>query len=195
MPKNLNFTTWYLWLPKYVLRNSVTKNDKSFCKLHPHNSPQTQMKFKAKVRDRGSFALLPQANISLSVTYCTPFCTFDYLTFTSRSIMNCSNHWKLFYQLRGSSRRNLSSHPGLTGGCNRYCILFGSWEQEKCSFFILLSTPGYCKHQMTFSVSCLEAPFQSGSLKRPGSSRQLPSNLRILQNPISSGFNPEGIYV
>ncbi|KAM8777871.1 ras association domain-containing protein 8 [Rhynchonycteris naso] len=36
---------------------------------------------------------------------------------------------------------------------------------------------------------------QSGSLKRPGSSRQLPSNLRILQNPISSGFNPEGIYV
>ncbi|KAF5912570.1 hypothetical protein HPG69_004242 [Diceros bicornis minor] len=39
-----------------------------------------------------------------------------------------------------------------------------------------------------------EAPFQSGSLKRPGSSRQLPSNLRILQNPISSGFNPEGIY-
>ncbi|XP_052031225.1 ras association domain-containing protein 8 [Apodemus sylvaticus] len=40
-----------------------------------------------------------------------------------------------------------------------------------------------------------EAPFQSGSLKRPGSSRQLPSNLRILQNPVSSGFNPEGIYV
>ncbi|XP_048643148.1 ras association domain-containing protein 8 [Marmota marmota marmota] len=45
------------------------------------------------------------------------------------------------------------------------------------------------------NVSHLEAPFQSGSLKRPGSSRQLPSNLRILQNPISSGFNPEGIYV
>ncbi|KAL1783195.1 ras association domain-containing protein 8 [Sigmodon hispidus] len=40
-----------------------------------------------------------------------------------------------------------------------------------------------------------EAPFQSGSLKRPGSSRQIPSNLRILQNPISPGFNPEGIYV
>nr|XP_004664491.1 ras association domain-containing protein 8 isoform X1 [Jaculus jaculus] len=40
-----------------------------------------------------------------------------------------------------------------------------------------------------------EAPFQAGSLKRPGSSRQLPSNLRILQNPVSSGFNPEGIYV
>ncbi|EPQ11219.1 Ras association domain-containing protein 8 [Myotis brandtii] len=40
-----------------------------------------------------------------------------------------------------------------------------------------------------------EAAFQSGSLKRPGSSRQLPTNLRILQNPISSGFNPEGIYV
>ncbi|KFQ40723.1 Ras association domain-containing protein 8, partial [Mesitornis unicolor] len=40
-----------------------------------------------------------------------------------------------------------------------------------------------------------EPTFQSGSLKRPGSSRQLPSNLRILQNPLSSGFNPEGIYV
>lgn len=40
-----------------------------------------------------------------------------------------------------------------------------------------------------------EATFQSGSLKRPSSSRQLPSNLRILQNPLSSGFNPEGIYV
>uniref|UniRef100_A0A8C8SWQ9 Ras association domain family member 8 n=1 Tax=Pelusios castaneus TaxID=367368 RepID=A0A8C8SWQ9_9SAUR len=40
-----------------------------------------------------------------------------------------------------------------------------------------------------------ETVFQSGSLKRPGSSRQLPSNLRILQNPLSSGFNPEGIYV
>ncbi|XP_072566314.1 ras association domain-containing protein 8b [Paramormyrops kingsleyae] len=36
---------------------------------------------------------------------------------------------------------------------------------------------------------------QSGSLKRPGSSRQLPSNLRNLQNSLSSGFNPEGIYV
>ncbi|XP_028603427.2 ras association domain-containing protein 8 [Podarcis muralis] len=40
-----------------------------------------------------------------------------------------------------------------------------------------------------------ETTFQTGSLKRPGSSRQLPSNLRILQNPLSSGFNPEGIYV
>ncbi|KAL8219094.1 UNVERIFIED_CONTAM: Ras association domain-containing protein 8 [Gekko kuhli] len=40
-----------------------------------------------------------------------------------------------------------------------------------------------------------EVSFQSGSLKRPSSSRQLPSNLRILQNPLSSGFNPEGIYV
>ena len=57
MPKNLNFTTWYLWLPKYVLCNSVTKNDKSVCKLHPHSSPQTQMEFKAKVRGRGSFAV------------------------------------------------------------------------------------------------------------------------------------------
>ncbi|CAI9582313.1 unnamed protein product [Staurois parvus] len=40
-----------------------------------------------------------------------------------------------------------------------------------------------------------EPTFQSGSLKRPGFSRQLPSNLRILQNALSSGFNPEGIYV
>lgn len=59
----------------------------------------------------------------------------------------------------------------------------------------MLSTPSWLVHQVAFFVSCLEAPFQSGSLKRPGSSRQLPSNLRILQNPISSGFNPEGIYV
>lgn len=44
-------------------------------------------------------------------------------------------------------------------------------------------------------VSSLEAPFQSGSLKRPGTSRQLPNDLRLLQSPISSGFNPEGIYV
>ncbi|KAM4035369.1 ras association domain-containing protein 8 [Anomaloglossus baeobatrachus] len=40
-----------------------------------------------------------------------------------------------------------------------------------------------------------ESTFQSGSLKRPVTSRQLPSNLRILQNALSSGFNPEGIYV
>ncbi|XP_073423546.1 ras association domain-containing protein 8 [Dendrobates tinctorius] len=40
-----------------------------------------------------------------------------------------------------------------------------------------------------------EPAFQSGSLKRPVTSRQLPSNLRILQNALSSGFNPEGIYV
>ncbi|XP_064417358.1 ras association domain-containing protein 8b isoform X2 [Latimeria chalumnae] len=40
-----------------------------------------------------------------------------------------------------------------------------------------------------------EATVQTSSLKRPGSVRQLPSNLRILQNPLSSGFNPEGIYV
>ncbi|KAJ8411307.1 hypothetical protein AAFF_G00173130 [Aldrovandia affinis] len=36
---------------------------------------------------------------------------------------------------------------------------------------------------------------QCGSLKRPGSSRQLPNDLRVLQSPLSSGFNPEGIYV
>ncbi|XP_055990585.1 ras association domain-containing protein 8 [Sorex fumeus] len=40
-----------------------------------------------------------------------------------------------------------------------------------------------------------EAPFQSGSLKRPGTWRQLPSDLRLLQSPASAGFNPEGIYV
>ncbi|XP_066561472.1 ras association domain-containing protein 8b [Amia ocellicauda] len=40
-----------------------------------------------------------------------------------------------------------------------------------------------------------ESAAQSCLMKRPGSSRQLPSNLRILQNPLSSGFNPEGIYV
>ncbi|KAJ0057780.1 hypothetical protein NL108_018353, partial [Boleophthalmus pectinirostris] len=36
---------------------------------------------------------------------------------------------------------------------------------------------------------------ECGSLKRPGSSRLLPTDLRTLQSPISSGFNPEGIYV
>eukprot|EP00062_Callorhinchus_milii_P022702 gi/632980760/ref/XP_007907215.1/ PREDICTED: ras association domain-containing protein 8 [Callorhinchus milii] len=40
-----------------------------------------------------------------------------------------------------------------------------------------------------------EPPILTGSLRRPNSSRQLPSNLRILQNPLTSGFNPEGIYV
>ncbi|XP_075711894.1 ras association domain-containing protein 8 [Rhinoderma darwinii] len=46
-----------------------------------------------------------------------------------------------------------------------------------------------------FSQPEKEPAFQSGSLKRPVTSRQLPSNLRILQNALSSGFNPEGIYV
>ncbi|XP_067860778.1 ras association domain-containing protein 8b [Heptranchias perlo] len=40
-----------------------------------------------------------------------------------------------------------------------------------------------------------ESPTPTGSLKWPRSARQLPSNLRILQNPLISGFNPEGIYV
>ncbi|XP_061085773.1 ras association domain-containing protein 8b [Conger conger] len=40
-----------------------------------------------------------------------------------------------------------------------------------------------------------DPPPQCDSLKRPGSSRQLPNDLRVLQNPLSSGFNPEGIYV
>ncbi|KAM7378205.1 hypothetical protein PAMA_013212 [Pampus argenteus] len=35
----------------------------------------------------------------------------------------------------------------------------------------------------------------SGSLKRLGSSRLLPSDLRTLQNTVSSSLNPEGIYV
>ncbi|XP_078099185.1 ras association domain-containing protein 8b [Sander vitreus] len=35
----------------------------------------------------------------------------------------------------------------------------------------------------------------SGSLKRLGSSRLLPSNLRTLQSTVSSSLNPEGIYV
>lgn len=36
---------------------------------------------------------------------------------------------------------------------------------------------------------------ECGSLTRMGSSRLLPSDLRTLQNPASSSFNPEGIYV
>ncbi|XP_034434694.1 ras association domain-containing protein 8b [Hippoglossus hippoglossus] len=36
---------------------------------------------------------------------------------------------------------------------------------------------------------------ESGSLNRRGSSRLLPSDLRTLQNTISSSLNPEGIYV
>ncbi|KAF3705090.1 Ras association domain-containing protein 8 Carcinoma-associated protein HOJ-1 -like protein [Channa argus] len=36
---------------------------------------------------------------------------------------------------------------------------------------------------------------ETGSLKRLGSSRLLPSNLRALQSTISSSLNPEGIYV
>lgn len=35
----------------------------------------------------------------------------------------------------------------------------------------------------------------SGTLKRLGSARQLPNDLRALQSPHSSSFNPEGIYV
>ncbi|XP_060698997.1 ras association domain-containing protein 8b [Hemiscyllium ocellatum] len=35
----------------------------------------------------------------------------------------------------------------------------------------------------------------TASLKWPSPARQLPSNLRLLQNPLISGFNPEGIYV
>lgn len=35
----------------------------------------------------------------------------------------------------------------------------------------------------------------TGSLKRPVSSHQKPSHLRVLQGPLSSALNPEGIYV
>ncbi|XP_064795532.1 ras association domain-containing protein 8-like [Oncorhynchus masou masou] len=59
-------------------------------------------------------------------------------------------------------------------------------------------------HQTGTKVSILPAQpidqenntdLQSGLLKRLGSSRLLPSNLRALQSPVSSGFNHEGIYV
>nr|XP_046184074.1 ras association domain-containing protein 8-like [Oncorhynchus gorbuscha]XP_046184076.1 ras association domain-containing protein 8-like [Oncorhynchus gorbuscha] len=59
-------------------------------------------------------------------------------------------------------------------------------------------------HQTGTKVSVLPAQpndqenntdLQSGLLKRLGSSRLLPGNLRALQSPVSSGFNPEGIYV
>lgn len=35
----------------------------------------------------------------------------------------------------------------------------------------------------------------SGSLKRPVSSHPMSSHLRVLQSPLTSGLNPEGIYV
>ncbi|XP_052410749.1 ras association domain-containing protein 8 isoform X2 [Carassius gibelio] len=40
-----------------------------------------------------------------------------------------------------------------------------------------------------------ESENQSGSLKRLGSARQLPTDLRALQSPLNTTFNPEGIYV
>ncbi|XP_016355688.1 ras association domain-containing protein 8b [Sinocyclocheilus anshuiensis] len=40
-----------------------------------------------------------------------------------------------------------------------------------------------------------ESENQSGSLKRLGSARQLPAELRALQRPLNTTFNPEGIYV
>lgn len=92
MPKNLNFTTWYLWLPKYVLCNSVTKNDKSVCKLHPHSSPQTQMEYEAKVRRRGSFAQFSSGQYF----FFYPQHFFDYLTIIPRSILRkCSDIYNL----------------------------------------------------------------------------------------------------
>ncbi|XP_029521571.1 ras association domain-containing protein 8-like [Oncorhynchus nerka] len=55
-------------------------------------------------------------------------------------------------------------------------------------------------HQTGTKVSILPAQpndqeNNTGLLKRLGSSRLLPSDLRALQSPVSSGFNPEGIYV
>lgn len=35
----------------------------------------------------------------------------------------------------------------------------------------------------------------SGSLKRPVSTHPMPNHLRALHSPLSSGLNPEGIYV
>lgn len=46
-----------------------------------------------------------------------------------------------------------------------------------------------------FFFSLLAAEVDYGSLKRLGPSRLLPSNLRTLQNTVSSSLNPEGIYV
>ncbi|XP_059367288.1 ras association domain-containing protein 8-like isoform X1 [Carassius carassius] len=40
-----------------------------------------------------------------------------------------------------------------------------------------------------------ESENQSGSLKRLGSARQLPADLRALQSPLNTTFNSEGIYV
>ncbi|XP_051547135.1 ras association domain-containing protein 8-like [Myxocyprinus asiaticus] len=40
-----------------------------------------------------------------------------------------------------------------------------------------------------------ETETQSGCLKRLGSARQLPNDLRALQRPLNTTFNPEGIYV
>lgn len=40
-----------------------------------------------------------------------------------------------------------------------------------------------------------ESETPPGSLKRLGSARQLPADLRALQNPLNTTFNPEGIYV
>lgn len=46
-----------------------------------------------------------------------------------------------------------------------------------------------------FFVLLLATEVESGSLKRLGSSRLLPSDLRALQSTVSSSLNPEGIYV
>lgn len=84
----------------------------------------------------------------------------------------------------------LARHFGSLLGVELVFLYCMKQEEESCFMDVI---PADDFSNCPFSHA--EPTFQSGSLKRPGSSRQLPSNLRILQNPLSSGFNPEGIYV
>ncbi|XP_068458787.1 ras association domain-containing protein 8 isoform X2 [Clinocottus analis] len=51
------------------------------------------------------------------------------------------------------------------------------------------------EEESTHSTHAIDLVPLSGSLKRPVSSHPLSSHLRILHNPLTSGLNPEGIYV
>ncbi len=53
----------------------------------------------------------------------------------------------------------------------------------------------YFTNKVTLCFISVESENQSGSLKRLGSARQLPADLRALQSPLNTIFNPEGIYV
>lgn len=53
----------------------------------------------------------------------------------------------------------------------------------------------YFTNKVTLCFISVESENQSGSLKRLGSARQLPADLRALQSPLNTTFNPEGIYV